>query len=162
MKKKCLVKEVSILLIVTLMLSSFGVIASTPKVSKPSIPMNGGNDGGTERWPMYHNDLTRNGYSKSSGPETAVVCGYVTDVETSDPLESAEVDLDWEGNINWNTTYTYTSGFYSMNLAAGEIKLDVYLDGYLREFSDNFNIGEYETLWLNFSMYLMPLINSYI
>ena len=88
-------------------------------------------------------------------PENSVVHGYVTDEETGDPIEDAYVNLDWQddqGHYDCNYTYTDSSGYYRMNVAAGRIDLYASADGYYSEYTDNYDIGEYETLWINMSM----------
>ena len=54
--------------------------------------------------------------------------------------------------------YTDSSGYYRMNVAAGEIDLYANEDGYFSEYTDVYNIGEYETLWINMSMEREPTI----
>ncbi|MCX6668018.1 MAG: carboxypeptidase regulatory-like domain-containing protein [Euryarchaeota archaeon] len=97
-------------------------------------------------------------------PENSVVCGYVTDDDTDDPIEGAEVYLDWyDGDYyNWNTTLTDSEGFYSMNVAAGEIELYFSAPGYYDESTDYYSIGEFETLWFNASLYPIPPENSLV
>jgi len=98
-------------------------------------------------------------------PENSVVCGYVTDEETGDPIEDAYVILNWRdehGHHDWNYTYTNSSGFYSMNLAAGEIDLYARADEYFNEYADHYDIDENETLWINASLCLIPPKNSVV
>lgn len=95
--------------------------------------------------------------------QTAVVCGYVDDFMTSLPIENANVNLNWrddQEHYDWNSTTTNVSGFYSMNVAAGEISFDVSADGYFYEYIEWMGIGEYEILWVNVSLYPYPLENS--
>ncbi|UCD13183.1 MAG: carboxypeptidase regulatory-like domain-containing protein [Thermoplasmatales archaeon] len=97
--------------------------------------------------------------------ENSTVCGYIKDRDTDLPIENAGVDLSWQddqGNYDWNYTYTNSSGYYRMNVAAGEIILYVYASGYLNENTDWMDIGDYETLWVNFSMYPRPPENSIV
>ena len=66
-------------------------------------------------------------------PESSVVCGYVTDELSDNSIDDAYVRLDWQddqGHYDWNSTYTDSSGFYSMNVAAGEIDLYASKEGY--------------------------------
>jgi len=98
-------------------------------------------------------------------PENSVVCGYVTDEETGDPIEDAYVDLDWQddqGRSYGNYTHTNSSGYYSMNVAAGEIDLYARADGYLNEYTDDYNIDEYETLQIDISMQFIINENSVV
>jgi len=97
-------------------------------------------------------------------PENSVVCGYITDVNTDELIELALIGLFWEDTWwpPWNRTYTGTSGFYKMNLPAGEFHLTVEAHGYLYEKTDRYNITENETIWLNISMYPRPPKNSIV
>jgi hypothetical protein len=97
--------------------------------------------------------------------ENSIVCGYIKDINTSLPIENVGVDLYWrdnQGNNDWNYTLTDSSGYYHMNVAAGEIMLYLYKYGYLGEHTEWVEIGEYETLWMNFSLYPHPPENSIV
>lgn len=92
-------------------------------------------------------------------PENSVVCGYIKDDETGDPIEGAEIELFWEGDqeqFYFNETVSDHTGFYSMNVAAGEIDLEVDAVGYFRAHLDNIIINDYETVWANFSLLSPP------
>ena len=68
--------------------------------------------------------------------ENSLVCGYITDAVTEEPIENAGVGMDWtdnQGNYDWNYTHTNSSGYYRMDVAEGEIRLYVYADGHLNE-----------------------------
>lgn len=86
--------------------------------------------------------------------ENSVVCGYITDSLTNEPIERALVELYWyhQGQDNWNNTFTDSSGFYSINVAKGKIILYFRKTGYVMDESEWFNIGEHETLWINISL----------
>ena len=87
--------------------------------------------------------------------ENSVVCGYVTDVETDHPITDAYVSHHWydnKGHSCWNYTFSDSSGFYSMSVAAGALYIHAYAYGYLCEYTQDYEIGEYETLWVNVSM----------
>ena len=86
MNNKCFVKEVSVLLIIALLVSSVGVLAANTgyetemSVSGSAVPLNGGSGGGTDWWPMFRHDLQHSGYSTSDAPETNNVrWTYTTD-----------------------------------------------------------------------------------
>jgi hypothetical protein len=92
-------------------------------------------------------------------PETAMVCGYITDEETTSPLEMAHVNLFWEGSENQsyrNDTVSDTNGFYHLSVAAGKINLDVTRNGYFSESVEETTIGESEIVWFNVSLYPRP------
>ena len=101
----------------------------------------------------------------SLGPhpdQNAAICGYITDEKTGDPIEGTTVDLFW-GNQNQfyiNDTLSDPSGFYLINVAAGHIDLDVEASGYFLEYSEGIIIDEYETAWLNVSLYPRPQKNA--
>jgi len=98
-------------------------------------------------------------------PKNSVVCGYVTDETTDAPIENASVDLYWndgQGHNVWNYVYTDTSGFYSMNVAAGEINIDVEADEYLEVHTESYDIGEYESLEINITMQFIINENSVV
>jgi hypothetical protein len=87
--------------------------------------------------------------------ENSVVCGYVTDVETDHPITDAYVSHHWyddRGHSCWNYTFSDSSGFYSMSVAAGDLYIHAYAYGYLCEYTQDYEIGEYGTLWVNVSM----------
>jgi len=87
--------------------------------------------------------------------ETCLVQGYITDGETSDPLENAYVSIrgrtnGWEFYENETTTDSY--GYYSMNIPAGRFRVSAYADGHLSAESGQFWINDYETRWINLSL----------
>jgi ribosomal protein S17E len=98
-------------------------------------------------------------------PENSVVCGYVTDEETGTPIENASVDIYWNDDQDhhvWNYTYTDSSGFYSMIMAAGEININVEADGYSEEHTESYHISEYESLEINITMQFIINENSIV
>ncbi len=101
-------------------------------------------------------------------PETSKVYGYITDSETNEPIENAEIELDWQedyfGDFYYsNYTYSDNLGFYFFDVAAGIINLYVRADGY---FSNNtyvsYEIGDYETIWINISLDPFPPQNAIV
>ena len=100
-------------------------------------------------------------------PENSIVCGYITDETTTNPISDAHVWLSWKDDQNRhysNSTYTDSSGFYLMNIAAGKFDLSAYA---YRHFAVdtgyyNYDIGEYETFWVNMSMSPYPSENSVV
>ena len=92
-------------------------------------------------------------------PENSIICGYIMDNETEDPIEGAEIELFWEGDQEQfysNETVSDYTGFYSMNVAAGEIDLEVDAFGYFRAHLNNIVINDYVTVWANFSLLSPP------
>jgi 5-hydroxyisourate hydrolase-like protein (transthyretin family) len=98
-------------------------------------------------------------------PETAIVCGYVTDQETTQPLAMANVSLQWQISQQQyyeNDTTTDITGYYQMSVAAGDINLQVNKDGYFSEYTDDIPITDNQTLWINISLNPHPLENGIV
>jgi protocatechuate 3,4-dioxygenase beta subunit len=92
-------------------------------------------------------------------PETVSVCGYIKNKVTEEPISSAYVDLDWRddyGHSYHNDTYSNGSGFYKMGSPAGELRIEVYADGYFDGRSDWFIVQENVTFWINISLEPLP------
>jgi hypothetical protein len=88
--------------------------------------------------------------------ENAVVCGYMTDEETSEPLSGARIEFEWV-NIDIDHSYrketqTNASGFYSITIAPGELYMDIREQGY--DFYDPYRHDAIENsiVWLNCSL----------
>lgn len=97
--------------------------------------------------------------------ENSVVCGYITDEETENPINNANVELFWQGEYDqfyFNNTISDFSGFYSMDVAAGEIDLEIEANGYFHEDLEEIIVQDYETLWFNFSLDARPVENSIV
>ena len=95
--------------------------------------------------------------------ENSVVCGYVKDNNTGDPISGANISLLWEGPYNQfyiNNTVSDYLGFYQMNVAEGSITLEVEANGYFQEYIEEIAISDFETLWFNFSLISSPPENS--
>ena len=95
-------------------------------------------------------------------PETAVICGYISSEGT--PL-AANVSLRWQGSqvdTYQNTTVADENGFYQMNVAPGQVDLDIFKDGYYSDSRDDLNITDAQTLWVNVTLYPFPLETSTI
>jgi len=97
-------------------------------------------------------------------PVSAVVCGYITDAQNGDPIPDANVNLYCHNeNGQWNNnTRTNTIGFYSVGSIQGIIDLSVYKQDYASTQSDNLDIKENETLWVNLTMDYQPTETSLI
>jgi hypothetical protein len=95
-------------------------------------------------------------------PETAVICGYISSEQNDAPL-AANVSLQWQGSqvdIYRNTTVADENGFYQMNVAPGQIDLDISKDGYYDDSRYELNITDSQTLWVNVTLYPFPLETS--
>ena len=65
-------------------------------------------------------------------PVSAVVCGYITDAETGDPIPGAYVNLNCDtayGSFS-NGTNTNEIGFYTVGTIPGIIEIYCYLSDY--------------------------------
>jgi len=97
--------------------------------------------------------------------ETAIVCGYIMDEETTSPLELVNVSLSWEGTEHQyyqNMTTTESNGFYQINVAAGNISLYIEKEGYFSEYIEELSIDDSETLWVNVSLNPRPAENAIV
>jgi hypothetical protein len=88
--------------------------------------------------------------------ETAVVCGYVTDNKTGDPLAGSWLEFEWfdaeTGSDYIKDTQTNASGFYSINIAPGELYMYLRAMGY--EYYNPYRHDAFAnaTTWLNCSL----------
>ena len=81
-------------------------------------------------------------------PENSIICGYITDMETNEPIENAE--LDFSSFESWNYTKSDSSGYYMINVAAGSHNFWTHSDNhYYNEYSLIYN---YDLLYLNKKM----------
>jgi hypothetical protein len=104
-------------------------------------------------------------------PETSKVCGYVCDSYTGDPISNVSVTVHWfdiHDQLNYCGDNSDENGFYFINLGAG--KFDIYTDSedYIDQWLSRFNISDYETMWVNFSLnpeiiieFISPLNGAY-
>ncbi len=74
-----------------------------------------------------------------------LVYGYVTDADTGDPVEDAEVDASGE---DWNYDYTDSEGYYEMRIAEGDYTLYVYHDDYTTH-DEEFSISNDDELQID-------------
>jgi len=98
-------------------------------------------------------------------PETAIVCGYITDNITSGPVGMANVSLFWWGSQNQtyrNLSVSDSNGYYRLSVAPGEIALDVTKDGYFSETLEGNIVSDFDTLWLNVSLDPSPAENAIV
>jgi len=97
-------------------------------------------------------------------PENAHIVGYVLDNVTQEPIQGAEIDVEWSsGHQGYrNDTYTDETGYYSINIAAGEIELDISAEGYFEKRFEDFDIQAEQTIWKNASMITFPPQNATI
>ena len=91
--------------------------------------------------------------------ENAVICGYVVDADTKNPIEDVWIDLEWHDdplNMDWNYTRTDSQGFFLFNVAKGYVTLRYFSHEYLYEKTEVFNIKEQDVLWINNTLESIP------
>ena len=88
--------------------------------------------------------------------ENSVLCGYITDKETGEPIDNARFTIQWVDMTletgYQNNTYTNSTGFYSINVASGELYVDIREMGY--EYYDPYrhDVDENTTSWFNITV----------
>ena len=90
--------------------------------------------------------------------ENSIICGFMTDFETGEPIEEANICFfiqDDQGNHYDYETWSNETGFYIIeNVAAGYChEYGAHASGYHFYWKGNIDIGENETVWVNMSMY---------
>jgi len=88
-------------------------------------------------------------------PENAVLCGYIKDSHTHQPIKGANIYVKWlnnEGDLYRNSTDSDSSGFYILNISAGEVYHEVWKHEYLYEISYRHDVEDGKPLWINFSL----------
>jgi hypothetical protein len=85
--------------------------------------------------------------------ENSVICGYIIDNETGIPINNARIEFEWveinTGHRYENETHTNLSGFYKINIAAGEVYHDIRRQGYDYYNPYRLDCKENEVLWMN-------------
>ena len=97
--------------------------------------------------------------------ENSVICGYITDKMTSEPIENSWVSVYCYGDNTYyyvERTKADSSGFYFINIAAGEVSVYASSGKYISGGSQDYNINEYETIFANFSLEKKPPENSIV
>lgn len=127
-------------------------------------------DGYCERtigpYQMHENETRWANLSLYERPaETALVCGYITDHDTTNPVGMTNVSMFWQASeqqFYQNETTADINGFYQISAAAGNISLHCEKEGYFSESIEEITIGDYETVWVNISLYHRPVENAVI
>ena len=97
-------------------------------------------------------------------PETAVICGYISSNLNGIPV-TANVSLYWQGSqydTYRNSTVADENGFYQINVAPGQVDLDISKDGYYGKSYDELTLTDSQTLWVNVTLYPFPAETSSI
>lgn len=92
-------------------------------------------------------------------PQTAIVCGYINDKMTGEPIEDAYIELSWrdeQGNYDYNYSHTDGYGFYKFYTQPGRIRIYAYKANYASESSEYYWIDDYQTIWINISLTYEP------
>lgn len=92
--------------------------------------------------------------------ETSVLCGFVTDDETDDPIADVTISLLWENDAHQyylNDTTSDHMGYYTFHVAMGTVELDFEADGYFHRDIENIIINDNETIWRNMTLLPRPL-----
>jgi len=93
-------------------------------------------------------------------PDSAMICGYVTEEQTGDPIEKVSVELMSDnmdkGHIDWNYTFTDPSGYYEINVADSDFQIQAYSYMHANDWSHNDHIEKGEIYWWNTSLYKIP------
>lgn len=95
--------------------------------------------------------------------QTAMVCGHITDLNSDNPVNRADIMLYWDED-HYYRKYTVTDelGFYKITSPPGNISLRVGVSDYYDFALDDYLINENETFWLNISLTPYPPTNSII
>jgi hypothetical protein len=88
--------------------------------------------------------------------ETAMVSGYITDSDTGAPLVGVRIDIMWVDIANGHEysrgAQTNASGFFSTQMAPGELYIDVRANGYSYYDPYRHDTVDGKTLWMNLSL----------
>jgi 5-hydroxyisourate hydrolase-like protein (transthyretin family) len=97
--------------------------------------------------------------------QNAILCGYVHDATTGDPLANVDVEENYhidETHYNWNSTTTDENGFYLFHTPAAVYTLYFDIQEYFDEHTQEQTIGENSIIWTNISMIPVPPITVMI
>ena len=93
-------------------------------------------------------------------PDSAMICGYVTEEQTGDPIEKVSVELMSDnmdkGHIDWNYTFTDPSGYYEINVADSDFQIQAYSYLHADDWSHHDHIEVGEISWWNTTLYKIP------
>ncbi|MCK5030172.1 MAG: carboxypeptidase regulatory-like domain-containing protein, partial [Thermoplasmatales archaeon] len=111
-----------------------------------------------------YEDMRLDLYLDKRPPQNSVIFGFVFDKKTGEQIVDTFIHLNWKGEIGyiiWNHSFTDDTGFYSMNVAEGQVNLGIYeTEHYYGSNVDDINISENETLQINFLLSPIALENS--
>ena len=104
---------------------------------------------------IYNNDYQGN----------AIVCGYVTDSETNDPIENTYVEIEWQSDaFNWESNWTLSDseGFFSFNVLEGYVTIRFMADDFFWESINWFKVNENDIIWVYGSLEALPPKNAVV
>ena len=112
--------------------------------------------GETETFDFYLNP------EPSLPPPTAILKGYVKDVDTSNAIDDAQVTVyDVDYYTYDNSTYTDSEGYYEFDIPKGNFSIYVSDDDYFDN-STMVQVNESETKWANMSLIPFPEDNAWV
>jgi hypothetical protein len=131
--------------------------------ARVSVSAQGYCDETSGQFHIYDNNTYWVNFTLAPHPvETAILKGYITSSQNGTPLV-ANVTLHWQDalqNTYMNATVSAANGLYQLNVAPGQISLDISKDGYFPESPAEFNITDAQMLWANISLFPFPLETS--
>ena len=99
-------------------------------------------------------------------PETSKIFGSIKDYKSGKPIDKAIITVSWwdffYSNYYWNYTFSNESGFYSFNIAPGEIRIYVSAEGYFDDSYSYFDVNENEIRQIDFYLHPIPEENAVI
>lgn len=100
---------------------------------------------------MFDNQTTWQNMSLEYRPENSVVKGFVKEFKTNASVPNAWININ--NYRNWGRGEEADgTGYYEINTIADHLWMNVNADGYYSN-ETNFETAEYETKWLNITMY---------
>ncbi len=101
---------------------------------------------------MFDNQTTWQNVSLKYRSENSVVKGFVKEFKTNASVPNAWINIDNRHGWWGDGKETNETGYYEVNTIADHLWMNVNADGYYSNETD-FEIAEYETKWLNITMY---------
>ncbi len=98
--------------------------------------------------------------------QTVHIQGYLIDNTSGEPIQAADVDLNWyeqESSHNWhNYTTTNSSGYYYIGAIPGETRIQVHCENYFQFYSEEFYTQNNSLIWMNISLNPFPTVSAVI
>ena len=88
-------------------------------------------------------------------PKTSIVCGYVYDNYTSEPIYNIPVYYMWfdiHGQLSYGGGKTDENGYYSIGIGAGKFFIHTYTESHVNTWKGYIYVNDSETVWVNFSL----------